>query len=66
VTVLLWIYLPVLEGGATLSSLIYEMIPGFLACAAAAIGVSLVGAPPPPHVLQNFDESEAERREARQ
>ncbi|HZG08392.1 MAG TPA: sodium/proline symporter PutP [Allosphingosinicella sp.] len=66
VTVLFWIYAPVLDGGATLSSLLYEMIPGFLACAAAAVGVSLAGAPPPAHVLARFDESEVELREARQ
>jgi SSS family solute:Na+ symporter/sodium/proline symporter len=66
VTVLFWIYAPVLAEGAALSSLLYEMIPGFLACALTAIAVSLAGAPPPPHVLARFAESEAELREARQ
>ncbi|HEX8583593.1 MAG TPA: sodium/proline symporter PutP [Allosphingosinicella sp.] len=65
VTVLFWIYAPVL-GGAALSSVIYEMIPGFLACAAAAVGVSLAGAPPPAHVIARFEESEAELRAAGQ
>jgi len=65
VTVLFWIYAPVL-GGAALSSVIYEMIPGFVACAAAAIGVSLAGAPPPAHVIARFEESEAELQAAGQ
>lgn len=64
-TVLVWIFAPVLAGGATLSSLIYEMVPGFLVCAVAAILVSLAGAPPPAGVLRIFEESEAELAAAR-
>ena len=64
-TVLFWIYAPVLPGGAALSSLIYEMVPGFLICGAAAIVVSLLDRPPPPSVVRMFEESEAELREAR-
>ena len=64
-TVLLWIYAPVLAGGETLSSLIYEMVPGFLICGAAAIVVSLLDKPPPPAVVRIFDESENELRNAR-
>lgn len=65
VTVLFWIFAPVLEDGATLNSLIYEMVPGFLICAAMAIVVSLLGAPPPAKVVRTFEESETERRAAR-
>ena len=64
-TVLFWIYAPVLGGGATLSSLIYEMVPGFLACGLAAVIVSLLDRAPPPSVARLFDESEAELREVR-
>ena len=63
-TVLFWIYAPVLEGGAALTSLIYEMVPGFLVCGTAAIVVSLLGAPPPASVVRTFEDSEAERRGA--
>jgi SSS family solute:Na+ symporter/sodium/proline symporter len=65
VTVLFWIFAPVLADGATLSSLIYEMVPGFLAGGASAILVSLFGRPPPDHVLKVFEEGEAELAEAR-
>jgi SSS family solute:Na+ symporter len=61
---LLWIYAPVLEEGATLSSLIYEIVPGFVLGGIAAILVSLFGSPPQESVLRTFDESEAERRAA--
>ena len=64
-TVLFWIYAPVLEGGAALTTLIYEMVPGFLVCGVAAVLVSLLGAPPPEKVVRTFEESEAERRAAR-
>jgi SSS family solute:Na+ symporter/sodium/proline symporter len=61
-TVLFFIYAPVLGDGKTLSSLIYEIVPGFIACAAAAILVSLAGRTPPEGVVRTFEESEAERR----
>ena len=65
VTVLFWIYAPVLPEGAVLSSVLYEIVPGFLIGGATAIIVSLAGAPPPPEVAQRFDACEAEVREAR-
>ena len=64
-TVLFWIYAPVLEGGAALTTVVYEMVPGFLICTAAAILVSLLGSPPPEDVVRTFEESDAERRAAR-
>lgn len=62
ITVLFWIYAPVLGGGATLSSLLYEMVPGFVLAGAAAILVSLLGAPPPESVVRTFNDSEADRK----
>ncbi|MGA9582902.1 MAG: sodium/proline symporter PutP [Allosphingosinicella sp.] len=64
-TVLFWIYAPVLADGAALSSFLYEMVPGFLVCGAAAILVSLLGPPPPESVVRTFEESDTERLAAR-
>jgi sodium/proline symporter len=64
VTVLFWIYAPVLEGGAALSSLLYEIVPGFVLGGLAAILVSLAGPRPPQSVLRTFEASEAELRAA--
>ena len=63
-TVLFWIYAPVLPGGEAPSSLIYEIVPGFILSGLAAIGVSLAGSPPPASVVRLFEESEAARAEA--
>jgi sodium/proline symporter len=57
-TVLFWIYAPVLADGASLSSLLYEIVPGFLLCGATAILVSLADRHPPEAVLKMFDASE--------
>lgn len=64
-TVLLWIYVPVLDDGATLSSILYEIVPGFVLGGIASILVSLADRRPPDSVIRTFDESEAELREAR-
>jgi SSS family solute:Na+ symporter/sodium/proline symporter len=64
-TVLIWIYAPVLAQGATLSSVVYEIVPGFLLGGLAAILVSLGGPAPPESVVRTFEESEAELRAAR-
>ena len=63
-TVLFWIYAPVLPGGAALSSVIYEIVPGFLLCGLVAIVTSLAGSPPPEAVVRAFEEAEAERMAA--
>ncbi len=65
-TVLFWIYAPVLGDGSALTSLIYEMVPGFIVCTLAVIIVSLAGSPPPDSIVRTFEESEAERRSAGQ
>jgi len=64
-TVLFWIYAPVLQGGATLSSVLYEIVPGFVLGGLAGILVSLVGPRPPENVVRTFDASEAELFAAR-
>ena len=64
-TVLFWIYAPVLEGGATLSSVLYEIVPGFVLGGLAGILVSLAGSPPPANVMRTFEASEAELAAAR-
>ncbi|MBA2466847.1 MAG: sodium/proline symporter PutP [Sphingomonas sp.] len=61
-TVLFWIYAPVLSDGARLSSIIYEIVPGFILGGLAAILVSLAGPRPPESVIRTFEQSEAERR----
>ena len=61
-TVLFFIYAPVLADGETLSSLIYEIVPGFIACGLAAVVVSLAGEAPSKAVVRTFEEAEAERR----
>lgn len=60
-TVLFCIYAPVLTGGATISSVIYEIVPGFVLGGLAAIFVSLAGSTPSASVIRNFEESESER-----
>ena len=64
-TVLFWIYAPVLQGGAALSSVLYEIVPGFLLGGLAVILVSLAGPRPPESVVQTFEASEAELERAR-
>jgi SSS family solute:Na+ symporter/sodium/proline symporter len=61
-TVLLFIYAPLLPDGKTLSTVIYEIVPGFLACGIVAILVSLAGKAPDEAVVRTFEEAEAERR----
>jgi len=66
-TVLFWIYVPILSGPAdqrTLSSIVYEIVPGFLLGGLAAILVSLAGKGPPETVVRTFDAAEAERARA--
>jgi len=64
-TVLFWIFAPVLEGGEALSSILYEIVPGFVFGGAAAILVSLAGSKPPESVIRTFNKSEAELNAAR-
>lgn len=65
VTVLFWIYAPVLPGGETLSSVIYEMVPGFILSFVAILLVSRLDAAPGEAVVRTFDAVEDELKEAR-
>ncbi len=55
-TVLFWIYAPVLENGAALSSVVYEIIPGFILSTAAIMLVSRITANPTAALQKTFDE----------
>ncbi|MDI1282650.1 sodium/proline symporter PutP [Brevundimonas sp.] len=64
-TVLVWGYAPLLAGGATLSSLIYEIVPGFAFSFIAIVVVSLMGKAPTGEVAETFDAVVAGLAEAR-
>lgn len=64
-TVLVWIYAPVLPGGETLSSLVYEMVPGFGLGFLAILLVSRLDRAPPETVTDTFEAVEDELRQAR-
>ncbi|GLX79212.1 sodium/proline symporter PutP [Thalassotalea insulae] len=54
-TVMIWTYVPILADGATLSSLFYELLPGFLASSLAIIAVSLTTSAPQSQALDWFE-----------
>lgn len=58
VTVLLWLYLPVEIGGESLSSNLYEIVPGFIISSLAAVLVSKYGRDVKPKVELGFIEME--------
>ena len=58
-TVLVWIYAPVLADGAKLSSVIYEIVPGFVLSFLAIVAVSLMGKPPAASVTDTFEAVQA-------
>ncbi|MBB4660115.1 sodium/proline symporter PutP [Parvularcula dongshanensis] len=64
VTVLFWLYAPVGPEGAALSSVIYEIVPGFIVAFATAVGVSLFTRQAPEPVLVRHDEVMAELKAA--
>ena len=53
--VLLWIYVPINDSGATLSAELYEIVPGFFAAFLSAVGISLLDQPPAPSVLERHE-----------
>ena len=57
VTVLFWIYAPVLPDGQSLSSIVYEIIPGFIASTAVIAAVSVFDKKPSEQVTRQFAES---------
>ena len=56
VTVLLWIYLPITVNGQSLSSLMYEIVPGFILCSLAIYIVSNMSPQNKPDILAKHDE----------
>ncbi|TCI02705.1 sodium/proline symporter PutP [Corallincola luteus] len=65
VTVLLWSHVPLLADGATLSSLVYEIVPGFIVATLSIIVVSRLSAQPNEQVLKTFDQVQQELALAR-
>lgn len=55
-TVLFWLYAPVTINGQSLSSVLYEIVPGFIASSVAALLVSAFGRSVKPKVAEGFDE----------
>ncbi|MBD3837783.1 MAG: sodium/proline symporter PutP [Brevundimonas sp.] len=64
-TVLFWIYAPVLPGGATLSSVLYEMVPGFVLSLLAIVVVSKLDTAPEADVVETFEHVEQLLADAR-
>ncbi len=54
-TVLIWIYAPITVGGESLSSVMYEIVPGFVLSSLAIILVSKLWPEQNEQVLQQFD-----------
>ncbi len=63
--VLFWIFAPVVPDGKTLSSVIYEMVPGFLLSFLAIVVVSKLDKAPVPEITDTFERVEQELAEAR-
>ncbi|MFT4955033.1 MAG: sodium/proline symporter [Brevundimonas sp.] len=64
VTVLFWVFVPVLPSGEALTTVIYEIVPGFILATLATVIVSLMGRPPE-SVVATFDQAKAELHAAR-
>ncbi|MCW8092142.1 sodium/proline symporter PutP [Alteromonas sp. ASW11-130] len=60
VTVLVWIYLPLLPDGETLSSVMYEIVPGFLVSSLTLWGVSKLDSEPGQETMQMFSKATQE------
>jgi SSS family solute:Na+ symporter len=56
ITVLIWIYAPITIDGQSLSSWMYEIVPGFIVCSIIIIIVSVVNKEVDPKVEATFDE----------
>lgn len=63
--VLFWIFAPVLPSGAALTTVLYEMVPGFILSALAIVAVSLMGKAPAGEVTGTFDAVRAKLAEAK-
>jgi sodium/proline symporter len=56
VTVLVWLYAPFTIGGQAPSSVVYEIVPGFIISAIAAVAFSLRSKAPSPEMEAQFDQ----------
>ena len=56
VTVLLWIYAPITINGQSLSSVMYEIVPGFILCSLVIYVVSIIAPQEDTQVLATHDE----------
>ncbi|TLX45878.1 sodium/proline symporter PutP [Pseudoalteromonas phenolica] len=59
-TVLIWIYAPIQINGQSLSSFIYEIVPGFILSSIAIVVVSLITDEPSAQISDKFAEYEQE------
>ncbi|MCP4058002.1 MAG: sodium:proline symporter, partial [Pseudoalteromonas sp.] len=59
-TVLFWIYSPFMIDGQSLSSYMYEIVPGFILASIAIVVVSLATKEPAQNITALFDEVEKE------
>lgn len=59
-TVLFWIYAPILENGATLSSLVYEILPGAIISTLCIVIVSKLTTAPAPQITDLFNKMQQE------
>lgn len=57
-TVLIWIYAPIQINGQSLSSLIYEIVPGFILSSISIVVVSLITPEPSTQITNKFTEYE--------
>jgi len=56
VTVLVWLYAPFTIGGQAPSSVVYEIVPGFIISAIAAVAFSMRSKAPSPEMEAQFDQ----------
>lgn len=56
ITVLIWIYAPITINGLSLSSTVYEIVPGFLVCSLMIVLISLITAEPSDSMKLTFHE----------
>ena len=63
ITVLFWIYAPVLNDGKTLSSVIYEIVPGFIVSTATLWVVSALDTKPAENVQKMYQQASQELAE---
>ena len=62
-TVLFWIYAPVLDNGATLSSLVYEILPGVIISSVFIVVVSKLTRTPAPEITSVFEKMQTELKQ---